>query len=132
MNESEISTPAAAPTPEPENATSEIACLQKQVGYLTVALLIVSMTVCVYMWRQARVTRMDLANFKTAAVQVLGNYQKDKPQWDAFVAKVAEYGKTHPDFAPIINKYKIAVAPAAPQSAPSAAPTLPTAPAQPK
>jgi hypothetical protein len=26
---------------------------------------------------------------------------------DAFVAKVAEYGRTHPDFEPILKKYGI-------------------------
>lgn len=112
----------------PISEASEVACLQKQINYLTIALVIASMTFCVYMWRQARVARYDLANFKVAAVQVINNYQKDKPQWDAFVAKVAEYGSKHQDFAPIMNKYRIGFA----TNAPSAAGAIPTVPAQPR
>jgi len=110
MNEIKPDTDQPISTSEqPSEVQSSIAELQRQITYLTLALLIASGTFCVYMWRQARIARADLTTFKVAAVQMLQSYQQEKPRWDAFVAKVGEYGKTHPDFAPIIEKYKISV-----------------------
>lgn len=99
--------------------------MQKQINYLTVAVLIASLTMCGYFWRQQRVTKNDLNNFKVGATQILTAYQKDKPQFEAFVARVIEYGAKHPDFAPIMTKYRIGVNTGAPPAgvvAPTAAP----------
>lgn len=32
--------------------------------------------------------------------------RQELPRIDAFKAKLLEYGKAHPDFAPILEKYK--------------------------
>lgn len=128
MNEHETPSPSPVAETAQQPAPTEVACLQKQITYLTIALLISSMTFCIFMWRQDRVTGYDLTNFKVGAVQVITAYQKDKPQWDAFVAKVAEYGSKHPDFAPIMNKYRISTTTNAPGAAPTAAPTTPAQP----
>jgi hypothetical protein len=63
---------------------------------------------------------------------VVQAYNNDKPNVDAFVAKLADYGRTHPDFAPIMKKYQLqpptnSVAPA---SAPKTAGTTSPAPAK--
>lgn len=104
MNETEHKTPNA---PEAENAQQHATCLQRQMTFLLVALFIVSGTLTVFMWRQVRLARADLAVLKAPAGQILQEFQQQKPKWDAFVSKVAEYGKAHPDFDPIMKKYKI-------------------------
>lgn len=116
MNDSDIKNEPAlesAGAPEPQSLEQQVAGLQRQVTILLLALFVVSGTLCVFLWRQTRVARKDLQAFKGPAMQMIQTFQQqEKPRLDAFVNKVAEYGKTHPDFAPIINKYKISVVPA--------------------
>ena len=83
------------------------AALQRQVTTLLVAVFVVSGTLTVYLWRQARYARADLEVLKQPASQVIQSFKQEKPIMDDFVAKLTEFGKTHPDFAPILNKYKI-------------------------
>jgi hypothetical protein len=131
MNETEKKSPDA---PEADNTQAQINLLRRQVTTLMLALLIASGTFCVYMWRQARLARIDLKNFRVTATQNIQFFQqKQKADFDAFVGKLAEYGKAHADFAPIINKYKISlITNAAPAAATAPQPTV-TAPAsQPK
>jgi hypothetical protein len=55
--------------------------------------------------------------------------QKSGPLMDVFVNRIAEYWRTHPDFAPILDKYNIK--PVAATGAPAATHT-PTPAAKPK
>ena len=129
MNETEKTSMDA---PEANSTQAQINALQRQVTNLMLALLIASSTFCIYMWRQARLARIDLKNFRGSAAQNIQVFQKQKPEFDAFVAKLAEYGRTHADFAPIINKYKISVSTSAPPSAAAAPQPAQSAPVQPK
>src|SRR5882762_2864487 len=100
-----------------DDVKQQCAALQRQVTTLLLALVVVSGTLSVFLWRQARYARADLEAVKQPAAQIIQAFNKqDKAYMDNFVARLADYGRTHPDFVPTLNKYKIAV-PAAPITA---------------
>lgn len=123
----ETSETQRAPEPQDEELRETCASLQRQVTWLLLALLIVSGTLTVFLWRQARIARKDLDSNKRLASIVFQAYQRDKPKLDGILEKVAEYGRSHPDFAPILEKYKIN-----PTNTPATSTTAPasTAPAK--
>ncbi|MCX8090894.1 MAG: hypothetical protein N3I86_08175 [Verrucomicrobiae bacterium] len=127
--------------PEPADWPEQRALLQRQVFFLLVALLILSGTVTVFLFWQVRHAKRDLAALRPVAAQVIQEFNQRKPDVDAFLARLADYGRTHADFAPIINKYQIrpttgappasatAPAPAAQQRPAAPAPATPQQPA---
>jgi len=114
--------------PETEELKQQCACLQRQMMTLLLALVIVSGTLTVFLWRQARYARRDLEDMKSPAGQIIQEFNQNKAAMDGFVAKIAEFGRTHPDFAPIMTKYRIPMptgAPPATATAPVPATTTP-------
>lgn len=108
----------------------QCACLQRQITTLLLAVFVLSGTVTVFLWRQARYARKDLEVLKPPALQIIQSFKQEKPIMDDFVSKLAEFGKTHPDFMPILTKYKIQpVATAGITSAPPAVIAPKTVPA---
>jgi cytochrome b561 len=112
MNESETNPPAQT------ELMDQIAALRHQVFTLLLALIVVSGTLTVYLYRQASVTGRDIAAIKPQATQIIKVFSENRVGMENFVKQLAAYGNTHPDFQPILRKYGIA-----PQSA--AAPTAP-------
>lgn len=98
----------------------QIAALRRQTFTLLLALIIVSGTLTVFLYRQASLTRRDITAIKPQATQIIQAFTQNAPNIDGFVKQLAAFGVTHPDFQPILKKYGIA--PAAPVTAPSAAP----------
>ena len=109
----------------PENTTAldnnaEMAALKNQVFTLLVALIVVSGTLTVYLYRQVSLSNKDIAQSQ----QVLGIAVKKNDAVAAFVNQLAAYGQKHPEFVSVLRKYNIppggiptapaAVAPAAP------------------
>ena len=128
MSDLETKTPAAVA--EPENLGAQCAALQRQVFTLLLALFIVSGTLTVFLWRQARYAQKDLEAVKAPAAQLIQAFNQEKPNMDKFVVQLVDYGRAHPDFVPILNKYRIPLTnPTAPVSpAPAAAvPAVPPA-----
>lgn len=117
------------PESNASGSRNEYEGMQKQLNILLMAVVILSATFSVFLWRQTRYLRRDLEGLKPMAGPVIQRYNQEKPTVDAFVAKVAEYARTHPDFAPIAKKYQlqnITNVPAATQPAvPSANKTAP-------
>jgi len=70
----------------------------------------------------------DLKAYSPVHDVTMQKYNQERVAVDAFVAKVADYGRTHPDFEPILKKYGIplptnTVAPTtSPAAKPAAAP----------
>lgn len=120
MSDTEIkpSVPANSSCPQCEG-------LQRQLNLLLIGLIVLSGTFAVFLWRQTRYIRSDLAAMKPAAGLIIQGYNQEKPQVDAFLAKVSEYARTHPDFAPIAKKYQLQVPTNAPSPAPAAVPASP-------
>jgi hypothetical protein len=98
---------------------SEIAALKRQLFTLLVALIVVSGTLTVYLYRQASVTGKDLDAIRPQATQIIGAFNKDQKLIVEFVNSLVAYSQTHPDFQPVLRKYGIG---AKPGTAPAAAP----------
>jgi hypothetical protein len=82
---------------------SEISALRNQLFKLLVALIVVSGTLTVYLYRQASMTGKDL----TAANQLIANVNQNQKVIISFANQLAVYSKTHPDIQPLLAKYGI-------------------------
>ena len=95
--------------------------LRHLVVSMLILVVVISGTLNIYLLRQWRSTSKDLAAIRPQANQMIMEYQKvSGPLIDNFVKKISEYGRTHPDFAPIMAKY--GVKPATPTNLPPATP----------
>jgi hypothetical protein len=121
MNESETNSPAQT------ELTDQIVALRHQVFTLLLALVVVSGTLTVYLYRQASLARKDIAAIKPQAAQIIKAFSENRVGMENFVKQLSAYGNTHPDFQPILRKYGIVPQPANAPGAP-AAPAAPTAP----
>ena len=128
MNDSEIKT---SPVPTAGDTNQPCNCLQRQVTIMLLALIILSGTLFVFLWRQVHYARRDLEAMKPPATQIIQEFNQSKPAMDAFLVKLAEYGRTHADFAPIMKKYQLGMtatpAPMQPSVAPKPAAAKPAA-----
>lgn len=90
--------------PTPVTAVNpEIAALRNQIFTLLVALIVVSGTLTVYLFRQATVAGKELA----AAKNLIATVNQDQNKIIPFVNQLAAYSKTHPDIVPLLTKYGI-------------------------
>jgi hypothetical protein len=120
MNESETNSSA-----QNDELMNQVVALRHQVFTLLLALVVVSGTLTVYLYRQARLTGKDIAAIKPQAMQIIQTFSQNRVGMENFVKQLTAYGNLHPDFQPILRKYGIV-----PQ--PAAVPAMPAAPAAPK
>ena len=105
----------------------QVESLRHLVGSMLILLVVVSGTFNIYLLRQWKTSKTDLAVFKPQAANLIASYQKnEQPAVENFIKKMVEYGQTHADFAPILNKYQIKAAPPPPGAA-SPVPPVPGA-----
>jgi hypothetical protein len=82
--------------------------LRRQVFILLLVLVIVSGTLTVFLYRQASMTRRDIAGIKPQAVQVIEAFNRNRPAIQTFIQQLAAYGQAHPDFQQaVLKKYNI-------------------------
>lgn len=102
----------------------QCAQLQAQTQNLRIAQLIVALAVAGFFWVEARRNGQALDTMRPQAAQVAEVTKKQSPAINDFVNRLAEFGRTHPDFVPVLTKYGIptattsalpVVAPAAPK-----------------
>ena len=98
MNEPEMNSPA------PAGLSEQVAALQRQVFTLLLALMVVSGTLTVYLYRQASLTGKDINAIKPEAQQLIQMYKQNLPTLETFVNQLVAFGQTHPDFRPILQK----------------------------
>jgi hypothetical protein len=111
-----------------DELNSQIAALQRQVFVLLVALVVVSGTLTIFLYRQASLAGKDITAIKPQAQQVVGLFNQNQELMKKFAEQLVEYGKAHPEFRPVLVKYGLITRPgAAPVN-----PTAPPAPALPK
>ena len=92
----------------PDEISEQIAALRRQTFTLLLALIIVSGTLTVFLYRQASLTRKDIAAIKPQATQVMQSYSQNLPLIQSFVKQLAAYGQAHPDFQKqVLDKYRI-------------------------
>jgi hypothetical protein len=100
------------------DSNPEIDALKRQMFTLLLALIVVSGTVTVYLYRQASIAGKDIAAIKPQAQQIIGAFNKDQALMISFTKSLIAYGQTHPEFLPVLRKYGFAQpanAPAAPK-----------------
>jgi L-fucose isomerase-like protein len=114
MNESE--TNSAAQT----ELMDQIVALRHQVFTLLLALVVVSGTLTVYLYRQASIIRKDVVAIKPQATKIIQEFSHNRVGMENFVKQLTAYGSTHPDFQPILKKYGIMPHPADASAAPAA------------
>jgi hypothetical protein len=81
--------------------------LQLLVASLLLVVIVISGTLTIYLLRQWRFVQGELDAVTPQATQLLSEHTNNYAMMQDFVKKLAEYGRTHPDFEPIANKYHL-------------------------
>jgi hypothetical protein len=111
------------------------AALQRQSTLLLFGLVVLSGTLSVFLWRQSHYARADLDAANTQLLPVVQSYkQNEKPLYDKLDAQLADYARTHADFAQLLSQFRIQVVGPNPPAtgsttgatAPKSAPATPT------
>jgi type II secretory pathway component PulF len=97
-----------------QDNNSEIANLKNQLFSLLIALIVVSGTLTVFMFRQTSVAGKELEQGR----QLEKVLNQNEAAIASFVNKLVAYGEKHPDFVPVLKKYGIAPMPGVPAAAP--------------
>jgi hypothetical protein len=82
---------------------SAISALRNQVYVLLIALIVVSGTLTVYLYREASVAGKEL----NATNTLLANVNESQAMIVTFANQLAAYAQTHPDIRPLLTKYGI-------------------------
>jgi hypothetical protein len=109
------------PTPgQPELRDLQAQCdsLQQLVSSLLLVLIVISGTLSIFLLRQWRFVKAELDERAPQAAQMLMEHTNNFAVTQDFVKKVAEYGRTHPDFGQIAAKYHLSDMLAKPGSGP--------------
>ena len=107
----------------PENTNEEINALKNQVFSLLIALIVISGTLTVTLFRQTSMASKEIAQGE----QMEHNLQLVQANMNNFVNKLVAYGEKHPEFtSAVLKKYGIAPVPGVPAGSPAGA--VPAAP----
>ena len=93
--------------PDLKDLQAQCENLQQIVSSLLLVLIVVSATLSIYLLRQWRFVKAEVEGVTPQAVQMITEHTNSYAMTQDFVRKVAEYGRTHPDFAPIMDKYRL-------------------------
>ena len=116
--------------PNANDLQAQCDALRHLVVSILILVIVISGTFNIYLLRQWRSASKDLAGIRPQAAQMIADYQKvSAPMMNDFVKKITDYGRTHPDFAPILTQVRpqarrspTGAPPATPASPPAAAP----------
>lgn len=106
----------------PENSNEEIKALKNQVSMLLIALIVISGSLMVSLYRQTGMVAREIAQEEQAE----RNLQQIQANLTGIVNKLVAYGEKHQEFRPLLAKYGIAPVPGVPAGSPVGA--VPAAP----
>jgi hypothetical protein len=86
------------------NCDAEIAALKNQMFTLLLALVVISGTFTVYLYREASNANKDVQQLNAVVPQ-------QEIAINNFLGSLVAYGNKHPDFLPVLKKYGIVPAP---------------------
>jgi hypothetical protein len=115
----------------PVDLRAEFNSLRQLAVSLLILVFVLSGTLNLYLLRQYRSLTKELAEKGPQLERLALEYQKGVPFMTNVVARLTEYGRTHPDYVPVLTKYGFKPggatkpAPAAPSSLAPASPTSP-------
>src|ERR1035441_1570834 len=85
---------------------AEFDAMRNLVMSILILVIVISGTLNIYLLRQWKTVSRELKDIRPQATQLIADYQKTSaPAMSDFLKKVTEYGRTHPDFAPVLAKY---------------------------
>jgi hypothetical protein len=70
-------------------------------------LIVISGTLGIFLLRQYKFAKTELDALTPAATQLISDYTNNYAMTQDFLKKLAEYGRTHQDFGPIVAKYHL-------------------------
>ncbi len=122
-----------------EELKQTCAALEAQVHTLRLVVLVAAVIVGLFFWREGNLNSAAVTQMQPQISQITqvmgqiekqgGSYEKQMQGLQAIAIRLSEFGRSHPDYQPILTKYGIPLgnAPAnAPAAAkPAAAPTAP-------
>ncbi len=120
---SESTAPVSAPTDAP-SVQAQLDSLHHLLVSVLVLVIVVSGTLWIFLMRQVKDTSRALDEIRPQATNIIAQYQKTGPVMDDFIRRLQDYGRGHPDFAPIMAKYGLNQRPPGSTSAPTGS-TLP-------
>ena len=105
-------------TPENQNSVADdFAELRDQheslrhlINSVLMLVIVISGTMTVFLFRQNRFMSQELEAVRARHNNAVSAYKVVSPQIDDFERRLAEYARTHPDFAPVLAKYRKAAA----------------------
>jgi hypothetical protein len=113
----------------PNDLARTVARLRAQLQAALVLMIMVTGALNLYLLRQYVALRKDVQLLKPQVGQMMTLYDKaTRPLAEAFLSQLAEFARQHPDFQPILDRYRVQVTPAT--GASPAGGTTPAAPAQ--
>ncbi len=114
--------------------SQQCARLRHQMTTQLLIMVILSGTLATCLWLQQHYAKQDRDVAKAMWSPQLQAYERQRPMAEQFVNLLREYGRTHPDFVPILNRYQISLTnPAGPApKTPSATVSVPATTAAPK
>ncbi len=118
----------AAPADEPavpEQIERDLASLQSVVTMIVAGLLILTVAVNVFIWRQVRVVRNQLADER----RQIDEYNRADPAVRDLLRRLQAFAASNPDFQPVIARY---AEPSTNQAAPKTVPKSPAPATAPK
>lgn len=134
-----MSDPTNTNSSNPSEATelkNQIVALQSETHVLRIVLLLVVGALCLFFWREAGYNSavaqqmqpqvMQASQYAEALNKQGSSLDKQLQAIQGAVARLVEYGRTHPDYVPILNKHGIPVTAASPSSAPATSPPAAT------
>lgn len=96
------------PEQEPSDMQEQYENLRHLVVSILILVLMLSATFNAFLLRQLQFTRTDLPRVQQQLAQINSEYSKvSGPGLTDFIKKLVDYGKTHPDFQPILAKYRL-------------------------
>ena len=100
----------AAPQPDATSGLEELRAQYDALSHLVVSLLVLLLIVSgsfnLFLLRQVKYARTDLQAVRPQITQMLAEYNKvSAPAIQNLIKQLTDYGRTHPDFVPILTKY---------------------------
>ncbi len=113
------------PVEEPTDLEARFESLHNMVVSMLILCIVISGTLNIFLLRQWRFSRADVAAIGPRVAQIISDYQKgDEPKMNEFIKKVTDFGRTHPDFAQVLTKYGVKPGEGSATNAPSGAPPV--------
>ena len=99
-----------------ESLNESLQGLRTLVHVVVMAMIILSGSLAVYLWKQTGIVRKQVAEMD----KYVNEYNtQTRPKMEEFVSRLQQFSKSNPDFSPILSRYNLGTGPAATSDAPA-------------